>query len=140
MRVREAAACQLRLDRSEWRMVLLNKSEKVRFTSHQKHRDRQRISQNSLDKQEMAHVCEYYIRLLNCGKKQHKERVMCLVGEPNSGETNLFTPITRFIPTRYIAMISKQKAFNKSLVDENTQIIFLDEAYAKLMDPDDWKY
>ena len=65
---------------------------------------------------------------------------MCLVGEPNSGETSLFTPITRFIPARYIAMISEQKAFNKSLFDENTQIIFLDEAYAKLMDPDDWKY
>ena len=97
------------------------------------------ILQNSLDKQEMAHFCEYYIRLLNCGNKQHKERVMCLVGEPNSGKTSLFTPITRLIPARYIAMISKQKAFNKSLVDENTQIIFLDEAYAKLMDPDDWK-
>ena len=97
------------------------------------------ILQNSLNKQEMAHFCEYYIRLLNCGTKQHKERVMCLVGEPNSGKTSLFTPITRFIPAKYIAMISKQKAFNKSLVDENTQIIFLDEAYAKLMDPDDWK-
>ena len=36
-------------------------------------------------------------------------------------------------------MITKQKAFNKSLVDENTQIIFLDEAHANLMDPDDWK-
>jgi len=36
-------------------------------------------------------------------------------------------------------MISKQKAFNKSLVDENTQIIFLDEAHAKLMDADDCK-
>ena len=98
-----------------------------------------RILQNSLNKEEMAHFCEYYIRLLNCGTKQHKERVMCLVGEPNSGKTSLFTPITRFIPARYIAMISKQKTFNKSLVDENTQIIFLDEAYAKLMDPDDWK-
>ena len=64
---------------------------------------------------------------------------MSLVGEPNSGKTSLFTPITSFIPARYIAMISKQKAFNKSLVDENTQIIFLDEAHAKLMDPDDWK-
>ena len=36
-------------------------------------------------------------------------------------------------------MISKQKAFNQSLVDENTQIIFLDRAHAKLTDPDDWK-
>ena len=97
------------------------------------------ILQNSLNQQEMAHFCEYYIRLLNCRIKQHKERVMCLVGEPNSGKTSLFTPITRFIPARYIAMISKQKAFNKSLIDENTQIIFLDEAHAKLMDPDDWK-
>ena len=97
------------------------------------------ILENSFDKQEMAHFCEYYIRPLNCGTKQHKERVMCLVGEPNSGKTSLFTPITRFIPARYIAMISKEKAFNKSLVDENTPIIFLDQAYAKLMDPDDWK-
>ena len=36
-------------------------------------------------------------------------------------------------------MITKQKAFNKSLVDENTQVIFLDKAHSKLMDPDDWK-
>ena len=49
---------------------------------------------------------------------------------------DLFTPISRLIPARYIAMIIKQKAFNKSLIDEITQILFLDKAYAKLMD---WK-
>ena len=36
-------------------------------------------------------------------------------------------------------MITKQRAFNKSQIDESTQIIFMDEAYAKLLDPDDWK-
>lgn len=36
-------------------------------------------------------------------------------------------------------MITKQKAFNKSLIDQQTQIIFLDEAYAGLLEPDDWK-
>lgn len=36
-------------------------------------------------------------------------------------------------------MITKQKSFNKSLIDEDTQIIFMDECYAKLLDPDDWK-
>ena len=97
------------------------------------------ILENSLNELEMAHFCEYFIRLLNCRIKQHKEKVMCLVGEPNSGKTSLFTPISRLIPARYIAMITKQKAFNKSLVDENTQIIFLDEAHANLMEPDDWK-
>ena len=37
-------------------------------------------------------------------------------------------------------MIAKQKAFNKSLVDEtDTLIIFPDEAHSKLMDPDGGK-
>ena len=40
---------------------------------------------------------------------------------------------------RYIAMITKQKAFNKSLVDQKTQVIFMDEAHVKLLDPDDWE-
>ena len=35
---------------------------------------------------------------------------------------------------RYIAMITKQRAFNKSQIDADTQIIFMDEAYAKLLD------
>lgn len=36
-------------------------------------------------------------------------------------------------------MITKQKSFNKSLVDQNSQVIFLDEAHAGLLDADDWK-
>ena len=99
----------------------------------------QEILENSLTPDEVSYFCEYYLRLLNVGIKPHKEKVMCLIGEPNSGKTSLFTPITRIIPTRYIAMITKQRAFNKSLIDQNTQVIFLDEAYSKLLDPDDWK-
>ena len=36
-------------------------------------------------------------------------------------------------------MITKQKAFNNSLVDQNTQVILMDVAHVKLLDPDDWK-
>ncbi|KAJ7337887.1 hypothetical protein OS493_008045 [Desmophyllum pertusum] len=97
------------------------------------------ILQNSLSETEIKYFCEYYIRLLNYGIKQHKDKVICLIGEPNSGKTSSFAPITCIIPERYIAMITKQKAFNKSLVDQDTQIIFLDESHAKLLDPDDWK-
>ena len=35
-------------------------------------------------------------------------------------------------------MITKQKAFSKSLIDRRTQVIFMDEAHVKLLDPDDW--
>lgn len=39
----------------------------------------------------------------------------------------------------HIARVTKQKAFNKSMIDPSTEIIFLDEAYATLLDVDDWK-
>ena len=58
------------------------------------------ILENSLNETEIAHFCEYFVRLLNCGIKQHKEKVLCLIGEPNSGKTSLFTPISRVIPQR----------------------------------------
>ena len=44
-----------------------------------------------------------------------------------------------FFVFRYIAMITKEKAFNKSLVDKNTQVIFMDEAHVGLLEPDGWK-
>ena len=49
------------------------------------------ILNNSLNQTEIEHFCEY---------KEHKERVLCLIGQPNGGKTSLFTPIARIIPTR----------------------------------------
>lgn len=63
------------------------------------------ILENSLSPTDVTYFCEYYLRLLNNGIKQHKEKVMCLIGEPNSGKTSLFTPITRIIPTRYFLFL-----------------------------------
>ena len=60
------------------------------------------ILENSLSPSDVSHFCEYYLRLLNYGIKQHKEKVMCLTGAPNSGKTSLFTPMTRIIPARYL--------------------------------------
>ena len=44
-----------------------------------------------------------------------------------------------FVQLIEVVYVSKQKAFNKSLVDRRTQVIFMDEAHVKLLDPDDWK-
>ena len=35
--------------------------------------------------------------------------------------------------------MTKQKSFNKSMIDSSTEVIFLDEAYTNLLDIDDWK-
>ena len=58
------------------------------------------ILENSLSNTEVQFFCEYFIRLLHYGAKQHKEKVLCLIGEPNSGKTSLFAPISRIIPER----------------------------------------
>ena len=58
------------------------------------------ILENSLSNTEIQFFSQYFIRLLHYGTKQHKENVPCLIGEPNSGKTSLFAPITRIIPER----------------------------------------
>lgn len=137
MWVHNAASYPVWLDRSNRRMVLFNKPEKVPFWACERHRCWQsprayvdyehtkkpdpgnfkQILENSLNELEMVYFCKYFIRLLNCCIKQHKEKVMWLVGELNSGRTSLFTStlnISCLIPARYIAMISKQKAFKRA--------------------------
>lgn len=58
------------------------------------------ILENSLSNTEMQFFCEYFIRPLHYGTKQHKEKVLCLIGQPNSGKTSSFAFISRIIPER----------------------------------------
>ena len=71
--------------------------------------------------------------------KKHKEPVPCLIGASDSGKTSLFTPVFAVVSMQRVARVTKQKAFNKAMIDSTTEIIFLDEAYASLLDVDDWK-
>ena len=67
------------------------------------------------------------------------QQVPCLVGEANSGKTSLFAPILGIIPGSRIARVTKQRSFNKAMIDEETEVIFIDEATVAIMDVDDWK-
>ena len=64
---------------------------------------------------------------------------MKTVGEANSGKTSLFAPIFSIVPPTNIARVTKQKSFNKTMIDEETEVILIDEATVNLMDIDDWK-
>ena len=57
----------------------------------------------------------------------------------NSGKTSLFAPVFGVIPMSRIARVTKQKSFNKAMIDDQTEIIFIDEATVGIMDVDDWK-
>ena len=63
----------------------------------------------------------------------------CAIGASDSGKTSLFSPVFQIVPLSRIARVTKQKSFNKSMIDSSTEVIFLDEAYNNLLDIDDWK-
>ena len=54
-------------------------------------------------------------------------------------KTSLFAPVFQLVPFNRIARVTKQKNFNKAMIDSSTEIILLDEAFSGLLEVDDWK-
>ena len=97
------------------------------------------VLENSLSPQEVVKFCDDFLKLLLYNLKQHKDKVPCLVGDANSGKTSLFMPILGLIHNGNVATVTKQKAFNKSMITPFTEVIFIDEATERTLDIDDWK-
>ena len=79
------------------------------------------------------------MRLLNHNQKGHKRKVPCLIGDANSGKTSLFQPLLGLIHHENIATITKQKVFNKAMINHTTEVIFFDKASPSTLEIDDWK-
>ena len=97
------------------------------------------ILENSLSAVEVQLFCEDFLKLLNRNKKRHKDKVPCLVGAANSGKTSLFQPILGLVHHHNVATITKQRVFNKAMINRFTEVIFIDEACPSTLDIDDWK-
>ena len=97
------------------------------------------VLENRLTKAEIEEFCEDFLRLLNHNQKRHKDKVPCLIGDANSGKTSLFQPVLGLIHHSNIATITKQRAFNKAMINKATKVIFIDEASTSTMEIDDWK-
>ncbi|KAK3737765.1 hypothetical protein QZH41_002735 [Actinostola sp. cb2023] len=94
---------------------------------------------NSLSPDEVSSLCEDFLKLFDCQTRHHKQRVPCLIGPSNSGKTSLFMATNRIIDPSKVARVTKQREFNKAMIDEDTELINLDEARVELMEIDDWK-
>jgi len=81
------------------------------------------ILENSLCEEDVSNFCTDFLKLLEHKKKKHKDKVPCLVGEPNSGKTSLFYPLLGIIHHANVATITKQRAFNKSMITRFTEIV-----------------
>ena len=97
------------------------------------------VLENSLEPQEVAKFCDDFFKLLSYNKKRHKDKVPCLVDDANCGKTSLFFPILGLIHHGNVATVTKQRAFNKSMITPFTEVIFIDEATETTLDIDDWK-
>ena len=62
-----------------------------------------------------------------------------MIDAADSGTTCLFALILKAVPPTKIARVTKQQAFNKAMITNHTEVIFIDKARVKLMDVDDWK-
>ena len=77
---------------------------------------------------------------LHCFERKNTSNPWPLaIRSSDSGKTSLFSPVFQIVPLSRIARVTKQKSFNKSMIDSSIEVIFLDEAYANLLDIDDWK-
>ena len=97
----------------------------------------EQILKNSLPEEQTKQFCADFLALFR--QKEHKRPVPCAIGAADSGKTSLFSPVFQIVPLSRIARVTKQKSFNKSMIDNQTEVIFLDEAHRDLLDVDDWK-
>ena len=97
------------------------------------------ILENSLPEADIEMFCEDFLRLLMHNQKRHKDKVPCLVGAANSGKTSLFQPILGLVHHSNVATITKQRVFNKAMINRFTELIFVDEASPSTLDIDGWK-
>ena len=93
------------------------------------------ILENSLSPEEQSNFCEDFLKLLSYNKKKHKDKVPCFVGDANSGKTSLFFPILGLVHLGNVATVTKQRAFNKSMISKFTEVIFIEST----LDIDDSK-
>ena len=63
----------------------------------------------------------------------------CLIGAANSGKTSLFQSLLGLMHHSHIATITKQRVFNKVMINRFTEMIFIDGASPSTLAIGDWK-
>ena len=66
-------------------------------------------------------------------------RKLCVVGKTDSGKTSWFCPFQGIIPTRNIAGVTRERQFACHLINEDTDIVFIDEWYVDGLNAEDAK-
>ena len=68
-----------------------------------------------------------YYQCLTVGQFPHKCPKLVVAGPRDSGTSTWASVFLSIIPFRYIASITKEKAFSTAMINSDTQLVFLDE-------------
>ena len=88
------------------------------------------------DDVERAKFCNKYYQCLIAFKMPHKAKKLVVAGPKDSGKTSWAMVFHRVIPPGRIASITKEKQFSAAMIDEDTQLVFVDEWSRTTLDTD----
>ena len=88
----------------------------------------QEFIENSFPDDEIkANFLNKFYQCLMAGKMQHKCRKLLVCGPKDSGKTTWVSVFLTVIDRTYIASLIKEKTFSSMMINEDTQLVFLDE-------------
>ena len=95
------------------------------------------ILENSLSPDDVCRFCEEYVNFSITTRKSIRTRCCVWSEMPTAVRRVCFFPILSIVHHRNVATVTKQRAFNKSMITPFTEVIFLDEATESTLDIDD---
>ena len=86
------------------------------------------------DQVERINFLNKFYQCLVAGKTPLKVRKLVVAGPRDSGKTSWSAIFHRVIPAQYIATITKERQFSAAMMNEFTQLVFIDEWSTSSMD------
>ena len=74
-----------------------------------------------------ANFLNKFYQCLMCGKMPHKIPKLVVCGPKDSGKTSWASVFFGLIPRKFIASITQENQFSAAMINEDTQLVFLDE-------------
>ena len=89
--------------------------------------------------EQRTHFLNKFYQCLLCNQLPIKTRKVCMVGPSDSGKSSLAAVLFGLTHPEKVSAISKEKTFGLSMINEDTQLIFIDELSGETLSADQAK-
>ena len=88
---------------------------------------------------ERVRFCNKFYQCFLCWQLPHKAKKLVVVGEKNSGKTTWSKVFFGLIPKQKIAVLSKEDHFGASMINDDTELLWIDEWKKEMLSDDTLK-